>query len=875
MRNSCNKWLLLLLPFCLQAATITGKVQDQMNKQVIADALIILQKPGDEKFYRTTVSDQKGDFILTNVAPGTYHIEVAHSGYFKNVLFDMKIESDRTYTVTVKLLKMEGKSTSEYCFMLGGIEVCSVERELIPETPVTSRKVDTGEIDHMQATSLGDILSLVPGIEKTNNPGLAKPSQVGIRSIYVASSSFDPIESFGAAIVVDGNQLSTNANATTKIYGSTGYQGLDLRTIPAENVKSVEVISGIPSVEYGNFGNGIIKVETKIGQIAPKLNAKINPDTKSANFSHGLRLGKTTLDYNLNYGYSERDLRKIGDEFQRLYLSSNLTRNFLNEKLVTRLNGTFTKLIDDEQPTDVNKIKNYNRGYLATANYSFDYKPNSSELYKGFIGVNLNRKKAFKEKWVAEPYLWYKDTTVVDTIITQSDTTFQPRDTSLLVIDPGYVGKMKEIGREWQFTTKLQRKLNLIRRHSSHEILLGIEYNYEKNTGEGLVIDSKYPYYGQYSSHRSYAFDDYPSLHSLSLYAEDQLSSRFLGHKFNLMLGLRYDAFNSPSQDSLRSSGNLLYKPNHGQFLSPRLNFQYFLSEAVRLRIGAGKSVKAVSLGYIFRPPAYYKYLDEHGNTIEEMQIQYNPNLKAYSIDKYEASLDWKIGNYVGTSLTGYYSQSFNMPTVVDYPWGYSQNPDTITDADYGIYENLGWKKSNGIELILRTNRIKNFQYRMNVTYRFEKSGRTGLTYDTGPDTAFGETVWYKPPYSWSEKVIIDYQVNYISNRLGIWITLEAQQIPLENRKTIYQTELYTRVEDGVPRPWQQGMSYYYDRYLVSSGGRWLFNFRITKSLTTNAEVSLFVNNVLDDRAKWKNLQGLIYENNPPIFYGMEVSAQW
>jgi len=94
----------------------------------------------------------------------------------------------------------------------------------------------------------------------------------------------------------------------------------------------------------------------------------------------------------------------------------------------------------------------------------------------------------------------------------------------------------------------------------------------------------------------------------------------------------------------------------------------------------------------------------------------------------------------------------------------------------------------------------------MNVTYRFEKSGRTGLTYDTGPDTAFGETVWYKPPYSWSEKVIIDYQVNYISNRLGIWITLEAQQIPLENRKTIYQTELYTSIEDGVRRPWQQGM---------------------------------------------------------------------
>jgi hypothetical protein len=866
--------LLYLIPVWLSAATITGKVQDQMDRSPIPDALVILLKPSDPNFSRTAVSDKLGEFILRDIDPGTYHLEAARNGYFKNMLFDLKIEANQTYTLNIKLLKAEGRSENEYCFMLGGIEVCSIEKELIPESPVTTRKIDSGEIDHMQATSLGDILGLVPGIEKTNNPGLAKPTQVGIRSVYVASSSFDPIESFGAAIVVNGNQLSTNANATTQIYGSSGTQGLDLRTIPAENIKSVEVISGIPSVEYGNFGNGIIKVETKIGQIAPKVNAKLNPDTKSAVFSHGFKLGKSILDYNLNYGYSERDLRKVGDEFQRIYLAANLSRNYGN-RLETRLSGSYTKLLDDEAPTDVNKIANYNRGYLASANFSADFQPNEQVKYKSFVGLNLNRKKAYKEKWVAEQYIWHKDTTFIDTVITSTDTSYIPHDTSIVVIDPGYIGKMQEIGHEWQFSTRFQRKTQRRYRNATHEFLTGIEYSYEKNTGAGLVIDTKYPYYGQYSSHRSYAFDDYPSLHTLSLYWEDQISARLIGKKINIMLGLRYDAFHSSETDSLRTEGNLLYKSNHGQFISPRINVQYFLSEPLRLRLGLGRSVKAVSLGYIFRPPAYYKYLDETGQTIEEVQVQYNPKLKAYSIDKGEISVDWKVSNLVGTTLTTYYSQSFNMPASVDYPWGYTLNPDTITDADYSIYENRGWKKSSGAEFSLRTNRIKNFQYRLNFTYRFEKSGRTGLTYDIGPDTSLGEKVWYKPPYHWSEKIIVDYQINYINNRLGVWITLEAQQIPLENRKTIYVTPEYTRVVDGVPRLWHQGMSYYYDRYAVSSGGRWLFNFRITKSLAHNAEVSLFVNNLFDDRASWKNVQGYIYELNPPIFYGMEVSAQW
>ena len=836
------------------AATISGKVQCHMERVAIPDALVILLKHDDPDFSKTVVSDASGNFFIRDVDAGKYNIEVVRDGYYKNIFFDLKVEPDQDYTVNVRLLKKAKKGDSDYCFMMGGIEVCSVQKDLIPEEAVTSRKIDSGEIEHMQATNLGDILSLVPGIEKTSNPGLSKATHVGIRTVSLEGTQ-GLIESFGSSIIIDGNQMSNEANLTTKVYGSSGTQGIDLRNIPADNIKSVEVITGIPSVEYGNFSNGIIRVETKSGQIAPKLKAKINPDTKTASFSHGIAIKEYILDYHLNYAYSERDLRKEGDEYQRLHASGNLSRYFFNEKLDMKVRGSYTKMIDDEEPTDVQKIKDYNRGYRASGSVNLDYTKSESGKIIGFLGFNLNRKKAYKSKWVAEQLILEGDSIPL----------------------PGYVGIMNEIGKEWDVKGKLQKKTTYQSGNRTHKVLLGLEGDYQKNTGDGLYIDPVYPYYGQYSSRRSYSFDTFPEITSLSLYSEDMIKGKFLGKKYNLMLGLRYDVFNPTGFNF----GNMFedkafLKSDHGDFLCPRFNLQYFITDDLRFRIGAGKSAKAVSLGYIYKPPAYYKYLKD-SVVVEEEQLQYNPDLQTYTTNKYEASMDLKIQDILGLSLTGYYTESEDRPTGVGYPWGYEINPDTITSASYSINENRGWNKSSGMELTVRTKRIYNLQYKMNVTYRFTHSGRTGLIYDSQPDTSW-EQIWYPSSDSWREKIIIDYQLNYISKRLGVWITFDIQQVPLEHRKTIYNGNSKMKDVDDLEEQklFYQGMTYWYDSALFSTGGRTLFNFRFTKSLSQKTELSLYINNVLNDRGKWVNpFTDRITEYNPEIYYGLEISTQW
>ncbi len=44
---------------------------------------------------------------------------------------------------------------------------------------------------------------------------------------------------------------------------TTAGRGVDLRTVSAGNIESMEVIRGIPSVEYGNLTSGVVIVKTR------------------------------------------------------------------------------------------------------------------------------------------------------------------------------------------------------------------------------------------------------------------------------------------------------------------------------------------------------------------------------------------------------------------------------------------------------------------------------------------------------------------------------------------------------------------------------------------------------------------------------------
>ncbi|MEA1986222.1 MAG: TonB-dependent receptor [Candidatus Marinimicrobia bacterium] len=846
---------------------IKGFVLTQSTKKPIKEALVVLEDSKDDDFKMESMTDKNGYFEIRHVPVGVYKIAALKDGFFSNSLFDLKIHKTQTYNLKIKLIECKGKQNLEFCFMIGGIEVEAQEKEIIPDEVATTRKISSGEVEHMQASSLGDVLSLVPGVEKSNNPGLSKSSKVGLRSVSITGTA-GVMESFGSTLIVDENVMSDDGNAS-----SSGRGGIDLRTIPADNIESVEVITGIPSVEYGNFANGIIKVKTKSGSTSPKLKAKLNPDTKTASFSNGHKLGKSVFDYHLNYGFSERNLRIQGDEYHRIYAKGTYSSDEKFEKLNLKINSSFTKTLDNEEATGPWKTRDYDHGYRAMGNMSAKYDKSKNIKYNFYFGTNLNNKKQFKEKWVNDQIIVEIDTVFYDTTgtgeIIENDTTYKK-------MEPGYIGQKSVIGQSWSLNGKFQRRVKRTIGSIENNFLSGIEFDYDTDNGEGLTLDSSRNYYGLYSGKRSYSYDDYDALTSWSAYVEDKINGKIFNLKYNLLLGLRYDLF-TPTELSLFKNDNILFESKHGDFLCPRFNFRLFFSDNFRIRLGAGKTAKAISLGYIYKAPDYYQYADGD-STITEIQQQQNLDLQAYTTNKYEASIDWKPFDLFGMSFTFYHNESDNRPSTQSYPWGYETNNDTITSQSYSIYRNDGWNKSSGAEFTLRTKRIKNVKYKMNITYRYSESGKHGLSYDSSPDTSW-EDIWYLPTSGWREKVIIDNQLSFVSKRLGVWVTLDVQIIPYYRRQTIYngnfRLDHYYDSYDVTDIQYQ-GMTYYYDNKILGNDSHWRADLRITKSLTQNTEMSLYINNLLDDKGiSVHEYTGSIGELNPDIFYGLEISTQF
>ena len=76
---------------------------------------------------------------------------------------------------------------------------------------------------------------------------------------------------------MDANLQETPVNST---YGSSFVgAGVDMRSISTDNVKSVEIVRGIPSVEYGDLTSGLVKIERKQG--GKQLEARFKADMSS------------------------------------------------------------------------------------------------------------------------------------------------------------------------------------------------------------------------------------------------------------------------------------------------------------------------------------------------------------------------------------------------------------------------------------------------------------------------------------------------------------------------------------------------------------------------------------------------------------------
>lgn len=881
-----------------QTGTLNGTVIDFNSEKPLPNVLL--------KIEGTTISShtaKDGSFNIPNIPVGKYSLICLKSNYYSSVSDPVEIRVKKISTITLKMLP--GDPEKYLYFSIGGITV-TAERDLIPETHETIHKISSGEIEHMQATNLGDILDLIPGIERKNQPGLQSQSHIALRGASTEGTTDTP-DIFGTRVIVDDIPLSNNANLNTGDgvgYGtnvkSNAETGIDLRFLPADNVKEVEVIAGVPSVEYGDVTSGIVKVKTKSSADPLRLKAKNNPDTREVNFGGGFDLGKNTvMNFNINNAYSLRDLRLDGDEVYRLNLQSIFTHKLMGKKLLLKEKAGFTRFFEDysvkEDPlATVAYNHDYKITYGQTATYKFNRK--SSLYFRGFI--NYTRRKSYKRK--------------------------------LNVIDPSYVtdrrvnGTQKGVfrassysyritttGKEYNAGLKFNFRYRYIHHGIIHNLLAGSEYLYDGNKGEGKQFDPLFPISIK-SGLRPRSFDEVPSFNQLSIYLEDRISRKIFV-PITLTLGLRGEAYNPQG-----FGGENIVKSQNGTFWNPRAGIKLKLRNNLQIRGSYGISSKAPALASIYPDPVYVDVQEYGRGGLDTLITTYvyhlnNENLQGYTQKKFELSLDYKIKN-VGLSLNGFQQETKNTPKSVHLPYVrrvYSwpnwpspegkilESEENLTLSDYHVVQNLGWVKRQGLELVLKTQRIPwlNMIFRISGSYTFKRYGSNPslgvssprqITVVSGSDTTQHDLFPIYPPFSgWRKRLILNYNIDYINKPLGIWLTFTMYHKAYENylyadypesfrRATgYYENGKYYTLSPGQAESWGLKANFEpTDLLTFRYPSTFYFNLTVSKNIYEGMEISLFLNNVFNSRNYYTDKKDILHAANPEIFYGIEFSMR-
>lgn len=308
---------------------ITGIVVDDSDKKPVEFATIALVDPATNKPVDGTVCDEKGKFSLTKIADGKYAVMISFIGY-ETQRFDVELSGKDNH------VELETVSLSTSAKVLNEVTV-EGQKALVEEK--VDRTIYNAEND---ATTRGgdatDVLKRVPLLSVDLDGNVTLRGSQNVR-------------------VLINNKPST-------IMASSIADAL--KQIPAEQIKSVEVITS-PSAKYDAEGTGgIINIITKKNTLEGA--------TLNINSSAGLR--GSNLGLNGNYRR-----KKFGISLGGWGRMNYNVRGAFENRQQTVNNGV--------ESVNTQESKNRNNGAFGNYNIGLDYDINKYNLLTGSVRFGL------------------------------------------------------------------------------------------------------------------------------------------------------------------------------------------------------------------------------------------------------------------------------------------------------------------------------------------------------------------------------------------------------------------------------------------------------------------------------------------------------
>lgn len=628
-----------------QNQKISVSVTERATREPIIMATVMLEPSG-----QATVTDMNGHATLGNVPQGRYTMIVRYVGFepYRQAI-----------NVTNRDLDLK-VSLTESSLALKEVTVTAKTRE---SGASTSSVIGRQAIDHLQATSLADVMQLLPGL-LIDRPDLTQQQGLQLRTLQNNSTM-----AFGTSIVVDGVPMSNNGDVSQGAFSGTAFAGTDLRQVSADNINEVEVVRGIPSAEYGDLTSGLVIVHSKVGVTPWQVKAKINPALENFSVGKGFALAKAGI-INANVDYA----KAWGDPRQKTRSYDRYTANIGWGYDLTRRWHTDTKLRfmqakdwsgndpDAQQDGTESKSKSTTIGLTHNGRLQLDMPLARSLKYT--LGVSLSQTDNRNTSFVAVssgllPILTaretgyysvpWKTTSYLATGITES----RPGNVFFKLTDDFFWRKGKTV----------------------QSFKVGVDYHYDWNSGKGYYNDDEALPYRPNSNGRPRAFDDIPGLHQLSAFAEDQFTYNInKTNRLRVNFGLRFTSL-QPFSDLATTA------------LSPRLNVAFSVTKWLDIRGGIGMNSKTPGLNHLYPDK---KYIDNVvGNYTlsstpvyyvhtEVYDVQRSKGLKNATTTKVEAGIDIKLPKNRRLSLLYYQDRT---------PDGFEAAADYFTYT-YNLFDN-------------------------------------------------------------------------------------------------------------------------------------------------------------------------------------------
>ena len=919
MRRTVSILLLLLLVVMAEAQNLIGKVIDDKTQEAIIGATVTLK--GSSKV--AAVTDINGQFRLNNTPEGSI-IHISYVGYKS---LNVPFRNGATYRLRQDVAA------------LGEVVVTA----RASEGPVTSSIIGKDAMKHLQPNSIADLMELLPGgYAKDPNMGEANTitlRETGTMGAYGSSTKNNnySISSLGTQFMVDGVPISTDANmqysplsdtqsstssSTVENNRNITNRGVDMRSISTDDIESVEVVRGIPSVEYGNLTSGLVNIK-KIRRAIP-LTARFKADGYSKLFSLGKGInldkgGTSILNVDLGYMDSKIDPTDNFENYKRVTGSLRYTyRNDKDSQRIWQYNSAFDysgSFDDSKSDPDINygNISEYKSSYsrMALTN-NFNLKMPKSWLREIEVNTSfslqLDRLRQTQlvspQRYGIVPLSWTDGENVAQAV-------FSEYEASYLCDGKPFAAYVK---------AKSVMGFDVLNTHST--VKVGANWDMAKNFGRGQVYDMARPLSLTGWSSRPRKYSDIPSLQNFSLFGEELLKWGWGRSQWELMAGVRLN-----SLLGLNSKFDMSGKV----YADPRINLAWHLPKfdvggkpmAISLNVGYGITTKMPTLNYLY-PDKYYcnficmSYYDtqhpvEDSKFVVHTYIQdpTNYHLKPARNNKWEVRMDvsWNDNrfsvDYFREKMTsGFrYSNIYDVYTYRRYDMSQMAAGVDYTTLPYETRQVLdGYQQvtngseltKQGIELAFTSQRIKCLRTRVNVTGAWFRT----CYQNSQPMYESVSAVIDNQPLREKYVGLYDWNDGRQNDRLNTNVTFDTQ---IPEWKLIFTTSVqcmwlvrtklmwkngtpkaYLSAEDGQVHDYtEESAKDAYLMQLIKSYNQDSFkpftvpmsmivNLKVTKEIGKYMRLSFFANKILDYLPDY-TANGKVIRRNASPYFGVEA----